>query len=295
MWPQDAWQPPLWRLSGVFPVEGSNSVGTTGAVLAVVAVSRLLWRKDRTSRSWYTVLFTFGFITMLASQTRNAIAGFLFGVGVLLLASKRTRVGLLLALILVPLLLFTGVGDLTWQYLERGQDEGRLASLTGRVGWWSFAWQQVMRHPWTGLGAYAGGRFSVMGELGLGGVSNLHSDYVEILVGTSFWGLLPFLAALLGTWWFLARNLRNSSAGPLERRLTLESLGVIAVLTVHSFFNTDLIWHAPLFFLLVVGYAEFVRHKARPPLAVVLAAAPVSVVETPIPEPVIPALVAPRT
>jgi O-antigen ligase len=275
----------------VFPVEGSNSVGTTGAVLAVVAVSRLLWRKDRTNRSWYTLLFTFGFITMLASQTRNAIAGFLFGVGVLLLASKRTRVGLLLALILVPLLLFTGVGDLTWQYLERGQDEGRLASLTGRVGWWSFAWQQVMRHPWTGLGAYAGGRFAVLGELGLGDVSTLHSDYVEILVGTSFWGLLPFVAALLGTWWFLARSLRNSLTGSLERRLTLESLGVIAVLTVHSFFNTDLIWHAPLFFLLAVGYAEFLRRKSRPPLRVVHAPATVSAVAPLFPESVVPEVV----
>ena len=269
MWPREAWQPPLWRLSGVFPVEGSNSVGTTGAILAVVAINRLLWRGNRsTNRSWYTVLFTLGFVTMLASQTRNAIAGFLFGLGVLLLASKRKRVGLLLVLVLVPLFLFTGLGDLTWGYLERGQDEGRLASLTGRVGWWSLAWQQVVHHPWTGLGAYAGGRFAVMDELGLGGVSTLHSDYLEVLVGTSFWGLLPFVAALFGTWWFLARNLREAATASLERRLTLESLGVIAVLTVHSFFNTDLVWHAPLFFLLVVGYAEFLRRKARPPIPV---------------------------
>jgi hypothetical protein len=34
---------------------------------------------------------------------------------------------------------------------------------------------------------------------------------------------------------------------------------VLSVITVHSFFNDELIWHAPLYFLIVLGYAELLR------------------------------------
>jgi hypothetical protein len=32
---------------------------------------------------------------------------------------------------------------------------------------------------------------------------------------------------------------------------------------VHSFFNVELIWHAPLFYFVVLGYAEMVRRRKR--------------------------------
>jgi hypothetical protein len=41
----------------------------------------------------------------------------------------------------------------------------------------------------------------------------------------------------------------------------MESFGVMTVLVVHSFFNVELIWHAPLFYFVVLGCAEMIRRR----------------------------------
>jgi hypothetical protein len=43
----------------------------------------------------------------------------------------------------------------------------------------------------------------------------------------------------------------------------VECLGVMALLTLHSFFNDELAWHPPLMFLALLGYAEFLRRKLK--------------------------------
>jgi hypothetical protein len=91
----------------------------------------------------------------------------------------------------------------------------------------------------------------------------LHSDYLETLVGTSFWGLIPLLTALFGTWWMLIKFVRNPFLLPFERQLALEAIGVLGVITVRSAVNVELIWHAPQFFLAVLGYAEFMRRRLK--------------------------------
>jgi O-antigen ligase len=148
-------------------------------------------------------------------------------------------------------------------YLAREQKPGQLESLTGRMQWWEFAWQQFTKHPWTGLGAYAGGKFAVLSKLGFGDTAHLHSDYLEALVGTSIWGLIPLLIAIFGTWWFLFRFLRSSRLKPFERQLLVEAIGVLGILTVRSFFNAEFVWHAPQYFLVVLGYAELLRRRAK--------------------------------
>jgi hypothetical protein len=37
----------------------------------------------------------------------------------------------------------------------------------------------------------------------------------------------------------------------------------LGVVTVRSLVNVELIWHAPQFFLLVLGYAELLRRRAK--------------------------------
>jgi len=148
-------------------------------------------------------------------------------------------------------------------FLERGQSQDQMESLTGRTEWWHLAWQGFMEHPWTGLGAYAGGKFGVLSKMGFGDTPQLHSDYLETLVGTSIWGLIPLLAGLFGTWWLLVQFVRAPSLQPFERQLALEAIGVLGVITVRSFVNVELIWHAPQFFLVVLGYAELLRRRAK--------------------------------
>jgi hypothetical protein len=262
LWPAEAWDA-MGRLTCLHPSIASNSIGTTGAALALVAISRLLSVDGRTSdRIWYAALLIFAIASMIAAVTRNAIGGFLFALPLVLILAGRKWIAVALATVATPLLLLTSAGDLIWNYLRRQESTELIATATGRTSMWTVAWQELVQHPLTGLGAFAGGKFGVLAKLHQGDVTFLHSDWAEIAVGTSFWGIIAFLAAVLGTWWFLFRYVRNPWFSLFERQLAIESIGLIALLTVHSFFNNDLSYHPPLMFLAVVGYAELMRRNA---------------------------------
>jgi len=166
--------------------------------------------------------------------------------------------------------LFT-MGGVIWSFLERGQTEAQIATLSSRSQWWAFAWQTYLERPVTGFGAYAGGRFGVLAKLGLGLTSTMHSDYLEVLVGTSIWGMIPLLVALAATWWLILRYARHPW-NPEERQLAVEALVILAMLTLRSVFNNMFTWHPPLPFLAILGYAEYLRRKRQ---AVARVAAPV--------------------
>ena len=86
-WPEEAWEGQYVggllniRLGGIFPGQGSNAVGTLGAIVAAIAVCRLLPAVQRKfDRAWYILLLAFGVATMVFTQTRSAIGGFVLGV-----------------------------------------------------------------------------------------------------------------------------------------------------------------------------------------------------------------------
>src|SRR3954451_2712515 len=268
IWPTEAMDGD--RLTGVFPVEASNSVGTSGAVLAIVAFCRLMPAFGAArNRAWYTLLFVFGIASMVLSKTRNAEAAFLFGVAVAVMFSQRLRKKAIWAAVaLAPILallvamnhdLPKSAYDVTMSAVNRDQAEGAIGTLSGRTGWWEFGLQQLSHHPLTGMGAYAAGRFAVLGKLGVGTASMMHSDWIEVVIGTSFWGLIPFAAALILTWWYLFRCIRNPIFTAEQRQLAIELFALLGLLTLHSFFNDELAWHCPLLYFAILGYAEFIR------------------------------------
>ena len=263
IWPAEAFDE-TFRLSGVWPMVASNSIGVSGAIISIVALARLLSPTTKKSeRGWYSVVFGFGFISLVASQTRNALAGFVFGAFLVLWYQRRAWVAVFTSALIIPLIFFTSLGPRIGDYLAREQTESQIEGLSARTIWWSYAWQQLMQHPLTGLGAYAAGKFAVLGHLGIGEASQMHSDWIEILAGTSFWGLIPFAVAVIGCWWILGRTFWDRTLSPSERGLSCEALGVLGVITLRSFFNVELMWHVPFLFLAVLGYAEFLRRQKK--------------------------------
>jgi len=283
IWPEEALYstyPP--RLTGVFPIQSANAIGASGAVLSIVALCRLLpLDGSKFKRSWNVLIFLFGVASMLACKTRASLAGFAVALMVVTLFSRKAKmlalvgagllvtgyaVGVLVNVAPQPDELWAKVANPSSEvvtFLERGQSEEQLESLSERTEWWRLAWELFVLHPMTGLGAYAGGKFGVLSKGGYGETPQLHSDYLETLVGTSFWGLIPLLIALFGSWWLLIRYVRDRSLMPLDRQLALEAIGVLAVITVRSAVNVELIWHAPQFFLAVLGCAELLRRRAK--------------------------------
>jgi hypothetical protein len=265
LWPSEAFDE-LGRLSGVWPVVAANSIGVAGAVLCLVAFARVL-RADaeKSARPWYLLVFLFGTVCLIASQTRNAMAGLVLSALVMLWYLRRTLVG-----IAGGVSLFFGVIAMGWsgrilEFLSREQTQSQMEGLSSRVNWWAFAIRQWSRAPLTGLGAYAAGKFAVLGQLHIGEVSHLHSDWVETFVGTSVWGLIPLILAVAGCWWVLVRTRSSSVLSLAEKGLALEAIGVLASITLRSFFNDELIWHTPFLFMIVIGSAEFLRRRMRQP------------------------------
>ena len=275
IWPTEAMDG--GRLTGVFPVEASNSVGTSGAVLCLISICRLVPLYGRAkNRAWYIFLFIFGMVSMVLSQTRNSEAAFAFAVLLVVLFAKRLRrmvvIGgaIVAPFIAVSLLVSQRMwekgGELLLSFAERDQSSGAIGSLSGRTAWWAYGMEQLSQHPFTGLGAYAAGRFAVLGKLGVGSAAMMHSDWIEVLIGTSFWGIIPFAGALIAAWWFLGRGIRNNVFSHDQQQLALECFALLGMLTVHSVFNDELSWHCPLLYFAILGYAEYARtHRKAVP------------------------------
>ncbi len=270
-WPADAFDG--GRLQGVFPVEASNSVGSAGATLAIIALCRLFPLSGRIKDgAWYIVLGLFGVVSLVLSQTRNVEASLVVAVLVVTMLIPRLRKFTLTAgALLAPLaaILFFMYSD-NWRslgekfvtYINRDQAAGAIATMSGRTEWWAYGFKLLRAHPLTGIGAY-GGRFAVLDKLGVGSAAMMHSDWVEISIGTSFWGLIPFIVALGLVWYYLLKSLFDQHVDIAQRQLSLEMIGILAMLTLHSFFNNELGWHIPVLYFTMLGFAECIRRMYR--------------------------------
>ncbi len=262
------------RLTGVFPVESSNGIATEGAILGLIALCRLLPLSGRTKdRPWYSFVLVVSVVSMILTQTRVANIAFLFSVGLIcLFHSQLRRMVLRCVSVVTPVVLVSiWIFPFAWHtlreqfitYMERNQPTGALLTLSGRTDWWAYGFKQWMQHPFTGIGAYAA-RFAVLDKLGVGSAAMMHNDWVEVFIGTSLWGLIPFAAALILSWWYLIRCIRSRGLFVSEQRqLALEMLACLGFLSLHSLVNDELSWHAPIMYLAVVAYAEGVRRRFR--------------------------------
>ena len=254
-----------FALNGVFPVVGWNTIGEISAVVSIVCLTRLFFRpQGRTRGAVYGFGAAAGLLTLILSSSRSSITGLLLGCAAVLFAARRTRA--LLALTTLALLIGwqTSAGELAKRYFMRGQDNQVFYSLSGRVPLWEHGLEQLADRPLTGFGAYAGGRFVTLAGFNAGtraGASTVLNTYLEVLLGTSFWGLVPLLAACLWTWRVLLRAARLGAKWSLERLLCLEAIGVLGVLTARSWFTVTFVWHPALLFLAVVGCAEMLRRS----------------------------------
>jgi O-antigen ligase len=256
------------RLTGLIPNLSSNSVGEYSAILGIVALYRMLDDPDnRFSASWYRLLFVTSMVTLVLSQTRSAIGAFIFAVIVLLFLTRRVMIGAVVAglgaFCAVILFAFTNIGTVIWSYLLRGQNAQQAEGLTGRVEWWQYGMQKFMEHPWTGYGAFAGGRFVILPALGRTATPDLHSTIVESLVDTGIWGPSLLLIAVMGIWWYLYRAIRSPQLTASESRIAVELLSVMAVISVRCVVSGDIIGHPALAFFTVLCGAEFMRRRLK--------------------------------
>jgi O-antigen ligase len=252
------------ELTGVFPGQAANGLGTFGAILAIVALCRLISKSEPNSnRGWYQMILGFGLVAMFMTEARSAIGAFLLAVILLLILTRRIVAGMILATASALVLMASGLGKSLFDYMMRGQTALQFQQLTGRMEIWSVAWQKIMDRPIIGWGAYAGGRFVVLPLLKKTAFVDVDSTPVETLLDTGIPGLAALIMVIVVTWYFLLRGYRSNRLEIPERSVVLESLLVLAVLTIRCVFVSNLTRHPGLPFLAIVGLAELVRRRLK--------------------------------
>jgi hypothetical protein len=255
----------VW-LQGVFPDLSSNSIGEFAACITAVAVCRLLpLNRRRVNTAWYLTIFVAGFITMIFAQTRSAFGGFCVAVFFIYLMSNRVGQGAAICIGGSLAAIGLGWGNVVLDYLKRGQSSSQLDSLSSRVEWWQAALEKFGNYSLTGMGMWAAARFGVLAQIGRAQTATIHSDWVEIVVGTGIWGVIPVVSVLLYSWYLLLRYTVSSKLDLYDRQLAYEGLAVLCVITVRMVFMTDLSLHPPLHVFTALGAAEFLRRKLKHP------------------------------
>lgn len=265
VWPSEALQPSRGlisvQLNGVMPQVAANGVGELGALLSLIALSRLLLRRFGDSgRAFYWLLLAVGLATMIIAQTRSAVIGFMVGLVLLLYFSKRVGTVFILLAMVVLLASVANLGGLAKEYLRRGQSDELLDNLSGRTIWWDAGWDVAVKNPWLGAGAYTS-RFTVLAKMGEREASSLHNTYLETIVGVGIIGLIPLVAAILGAWTILLGTVWREAGSSLDRQMAVEVLSVLGLITSRSFFTTSFVLHPDLVSLAVLGYAALLQQR----------------------------------
>lgn len=266
VWPEEAILRKIgvlgMQIHGVWPALETNGVGELAAILGVVTFTRTL-NSDTKDRLFYLSAFLFAFTTLVFAQSRSPLTAFLVGIPMVLFVSRRIG-GLALAVIGVIIVLsFTSASEPLWEYFQRGQKDKQFESLSGRTDLWNAGWEFIKREPLTGYGAYAGTRFTGITDAMGTGTSSILNTWLEVLLGVGVPGFLLLVILFLRIWIRLFRNTWHASKQDLIDQLGVEAIGVLTIISVRSMFSPQLIWHPPITFLLVLGYAEFVRRQAE--------------------------------
>jgi O-antigen ligase len=263
IWPEEALERGVGligvQLSGVIPAVAANGVGEAAALLGVVSLVRLIYTPCKTC---YTAVFACCCATMILAQTRSALAGFAGGC-LAILVGRRRFLPVLLIVAALALVFSSSIADPFWNYIRRGQDEDLFTSFSGRTSWWTVALEKIEQRPVLGYGAYSGGRFVVLEQLGSTETSSVHNDYLEVLLGSGVIGLALVTIILGRVWRQVLRASGRAAQTTLEQHVAVEALATLTVLTIRSMFSTALFWHPPLQFFVVAGYTEVLRRAGR--------------------------------
>ncbi|RMH32656.1 MAG: O-antigen ligase domain-containing protein [Gammaproteobacteria bacterium] len=252
-----------FRLAGVLPVVHPNGVGAIAATLAIVALARYF---SRGGQLRYAVYCGLCLATLFLSQSRSAWFSFSCGLFVVAYAARRIRLMMFLGLAVCFGLLLSST---PWQYFLRGQDISQVIELSGRIKMWGLALSFITRRPLFGYGAMTGTRFLLAPLAPFGedfAYSGADNVFIEVLLGVGGAGLVPLVASVLAVWSTLASELKYNKGKNVGgvANYALEGLGVLAVNMGLSLFTAGVfIWHPPVVWLLIVGYASLLRWRSK--------------------------------
>jgi O-antigen ligase len=245
------------QLRGVVPSIATNGVGDVGAVLFVIAFTRLLL--GLRGRAFYWSVLVAGFVMAIMAQSRSPIAAAVMAIVVILLCSRRVIPAV--AILMSAALISWYLSDTFTEYIRRGQNPELFMSLSGRTKWWTVGLDYIEQRPLLGFGAYAGSRFLVLAPTGFQITSSIHNAWLEIFVSNGLIGLIPVVLAFITICLVYLKWLLRGTSDRVELCLLLETAGILTIEAGRSIFSSGLVMHPSTLFFVVVIFAEVYRRK----------------------------------
>jgi O-antigen ligase len=181
----------IMRETLVSPYLHNNSLSAYGAIIATFCIAAVL--QIKTNRRMWLTGSVVGTAALVLAAGRQGVAMLVAGLAVVLWAQRRS----LFLTLLGPgvIAIAYAYRDLLFTSLARNRPSTFL-TLSGRLYWWEAAIDAWSAHPWTGWGYAAGGRFVALASIGSGRISNIHSGYLESLVGVGILGIAGLIYSI---------------------------------------------------------------------------------------------------
>lgn len=241
-------------LHGVLPRINPNGLAQMGGILALVGISR--WYGKSKEKKWLFVILL-GIATMILSQGRAAMAGFLIVYFFIILLHRRFSVVLLFTLLSFSILI-SGAWEFFWEFYQRGQSTELFLSLSTRYDWWKSIWNHIIIDNFLlGHGAFAGGRILSPIETGEFTRITVDNAWLELITDTGIIGALLFLFPIIRAFKILlTKSITNNSD---VKAVSIESLAILSLILIRSFFVSSITLHNAFFLFASLGCAEFLR------------------------------------
>lgn len=236
-----------WQIEGVLPLFPANSVGELGAILLIVTIG--FWLKTR--RFLWLPLMLLSFILFLAGYSRTSLLALPLSLLFLVrLRYRRAVVPVFIVSVLAATSYFL-FSDWIVAALLRGQTVHEFSLLTGRIHWWTVAFDQFLKSPFLGSGfGNVGARYFVFEKMGLDTMGGVHSAYVQALLESGLIGAVPFFAMLFCGVRFCVASARMPKLS-LWRAV---NAGVVSILLIRTLTSSALAGYGPslILFLLIL-------------------------------------------
>lgn len=192
------------------PIISANGISAAGAFICLVCFSRYIMApRGSVWRTRYLLMFFFFAIFPILAQGRTGQAMVAAGVGFLLL---RRSPGVAFLLILPPIAAFVfAFSSEVTTFVTRGQQAAQVASLSGRLVLWDWAWEGFKAEPFVGAGFGVGSRHLFFQNVGNFGdtISSVHNGFLEVLLGTGLLGFSFWITSLVWSIGLAFRSFMN--------------------------------------------------------------------------------------
>lgn len=254
-------------LQGWFPIVNPNSLGFISTLVLVRNLSVFGQNPSRLRRLFAICICVIAFATLILAQSRTATVSFILALAVYLFLDRKRMLALALFGTAGLLFAFTSVTELFMGYLQRGQSEELMLSLSGRTHGWSAAWEMFLQSPYIGHGFAAAARTEILGGQT---ASTLHGALFDVIVGVGLAGLVPWIGAILLMLLSMAKltlKLQGSWVPKQMLSIHAELSAITVILLVRASTSSGLAMHdySLMILLSLAGYAYAMNSRKLKP------------------------------